>query len=102
MNAKDLNEAFLEACEQCPNFQGFDSDLTEIVNGSYVNVAKLHTKGVVAVIRYWRDEDTVGGSIIHRSGYLEELPAEVTELLDSIDSIIDEAISEAIRAAKEV
>lgn len=97
MSAKYLNEAFIDACEQCPNFQGFDDDQTEIVNGSYVNVAMLHKKGAAAVIRYWSDETTIGGNLIHNSGYLEELPVEVVMLLDKIELIIDRAITDALR-----
>lgn len=78
MNAKELNEAFLTAAEQ--SHHTFDDDQTELVNGRFINVAQLHKKGAAAVIKYWRDP----------------VSQEITELMDSIDKLIDAAINEAL------
>ena len=94
MNAKELNEAFLTAAEQ--SHHTFDDDQTELVNGRFINVAQLHKKGAAAVIKYWRDPETIGGNLINNYGYSELLSQEITELMDSIDKLIDAAINEAL------
>lgn len=95
MNAKSINEACIEACKRCPQFQDFDDDQDELVNGKVVNVANLHKKGVVPVINYWRNKTSIGGSLLYDKGYLEALPIEVIQLFDEVDSIIDAAIANA-------
>ncbi len=95
MNAKELNEIFMGACEQCPQCSGFD-DQEELVDGQYVDVANLGQKGIVAVIKYWRNENTIGGHILHDMGYVESLPDEVLDLLDNIDKLIEKAIMDAV------
>jgi len=96
MNAKELNEAFLEACGQCPQFRGFDDDQEEMVDGRHINVASLHNKGSIAVLSYWRNAQTIGGSVIHNAGYAACLPEEVVSLMERIDSIVNEAIKKAL------
>lgn len=96
MNAEELNGAFIDACNQCPQFDGFDEDQQELVNGRYVNVAALHKKGAVAVLRYWFNRDTIGGNLIHNMGYEAFLPTEVLSFLARVDAEIDAALSRAL------
>lgn len=99
MNAKELHETFLAACDECPQFEGFDDDQEEMVNGRSINVANLYRKGIVAVVNYWRDPNTKGGSIIHDSGYSEALPKEVVTFMNNIDKIVNDAIRKALEQA---
>lgn len=94
--AKEIHEAFLAACEECPSFRGFDDDQRELLRGEYVPVAKLYKKGVAAVIRYWRDPESIGGHIIHKSGYIACVPEDVVNLLDRITEIENKAIDAAM------
>lgn len=95
MNAKEINQACIEACERCPQFHGFDDDQDELVNGRIVNVTNLYKKGIVSVINYWRNRNSIGGSLLYDKGYLEALPYEVIKLFDEVDLIIDTAIAKA-------
>jgi hypothetical protein len=97
MTAKELNEAFIEACEYCPQFRGFDENSSELVDGRCVNVANLHEKGIKAVLKYWCDASTIGGSLIHTRGYSEELPSEVINLINKVEQLFDKAISDALK-----
>ena len=95
MNARELNETFLTVAEQANHV--FDDDQEELVHGRFVNVAQLHKKGAVAVLKYWRDPETIGGDLINNRGYSELLPQEVSELMHSIDKLVDAAILEALK-----
>lgn len=85
--AQELNEACLEAC-------GRDIG-TELVRGQSVNVAKLHKRGIAAVIRYWRDTDTIGGSLLWKYSYRDNLATEHIDVFKRADRIIEHALNTA-------
>lgn len=96
MIAQELNEACMAACDECPQHTGFGDDQLELGGGKYVNVANLHNKGITAVVKYWRDPTTCGGSLLWEHGYYKALDTEYQELFDNIDNIVDAAITKAL------
>lgn len=96
MDAHYVNEACMAACDECPQHRGFDDDQRELGGGVYTNVANLHKKGIAAVIKYWRDPQTIGGGLLWDSGYSDCLDPAILEMFDNIDAIIDRAIKEAL------
>lgn len=96
MNARLLNRACMDACDECPQHRGFDDDQSELHNGRYIDVATLHTKGIAAVIKYWRDPTTIGGALLWEHGYYQALDPEIQQLFEKVDTIVDNAIKEAL------
>ena len=89
MTPKEFHEACHNACLECPQFRGYDDD-THI--GEWGEFGKIPDKGMVYVIKFWKDNDLLWGS-----GYSEALPKEVQDLFEKIDTLLDAAIREAIR-----
>lgn len=93
--AKDVHDACQAAAEQCPQFDGFDEDALELVNGKTVPVGQLHTQGIEAVIAYWCNPATVGGALLFESGYKAALPADLIDLFAQVDEMVAKAIYHA-------
>ena len=93
--AKDIQKACIEAAEQCPQFRFFDGDQCELVGGKSIRPAKLHKKGVLAVVRYWRDKNTIGGSVLWEKGYSAALPEYVLNGFRRVDDEIEKALLRA-------
>lgn len=96
MDAKYVNEACMAACDECPQHRGFDDDTRELGGGTYTNVSKLHRKGILAVVKYWRDPQTIGGQLLWEFGYSDCLDPTILELFENVDQIINKAITEAL------
>lgn len=94
--AQDLHDACIAACEQCPQHRGFDSGEFELLNGRYTDVTKLPSKGIAAVVQYWRDPATIGGGLLWKSGYSECLDPQYNELFSTVDTIIEQALHKAL------
>jgi len=74
--AKKIHKACITACYQCPQYHGE-------ISGS------LHKEGIAAVLNYWLDTSTIGGSLLFESSYYEELPLDVLEILSLAEKKIE-------------
>ncbi len=88
MTPEEFHDACHEAILQCPQFRGYDDDTRFHGFGEF---GKIPKKGMLAVVKFWRDNE-----ILWDSGYSEELPQECLELFEKIDSLLDKAIKEAL------
>lgn len=93
--AKEIQQACIEAAEQCPQFKFHEGDQCELVGGKSIVPAKLRKKGVMAVVKYWRSRDTIGGSILWEKGYADCLPPHVLRGFERVEEEIDKAIERA-------
>lgn len=89
--AKDVHDACLAAAAQCPQFAGFTADAQELVNGNAIPVGQLHTQGTKAVIAYWCNPDTVGGTLLFAQGYAKALPPDLAELFAQVREMVAKA-----------
>jgi hypothetical protein len=90
--AERVNKSCIEAVTECPQHREFEFDCDELVNGRSVNVNKLHKKGIGAVISYWNNKDTIGGSLLWEYSYCECLPQDVQSIFERVDDVIASAI----------
>lgn len=74
--AKKIHKACITACYQCPQYRG-EIDVS------------LHKEGIVAVLSYWLDTSTIGGSLLFESSYYEELPLGVLAILRQAEEKIE-------------
>jgi hypothetical protein len=94
--AESLNKDCIRAVEECPQFEGFDEDSFEQVQGGSVNVANLHHQGLDAVLAYWRNRDTIGGNLLWHHEYSLGLPRETRALFKDVGKLLDQAIGKAV------
>lgn len=88
MTPKEFHEACHEACYECPQFRGYDDDT---IFGEWGEFGKIPNKGMVHVIKFWRDNE-----ILWDSGYSAALPEEIQDLFAKIDELLDAAIRKAL------
>ena len=89
MTPKEFHESCHEAICSCPQFQGYDDD--QYFEG-FGEFSKIPKKGMLAVIKFWREDD-----LLWDKGYSEELPEECLQLFEEIDSLIEKAIKKALK-----
>ena len=89
MTPREFHDACHEACYECPQFRGYDDDMTLGEWGEFGDIPK---KGMAHVIKFWR-----GNEILWEHGYSAALPQEVQGLFEKIDKLLDAAIKEALK-----
>lgn len=86
MTPKQFHKICHEAILQCPQFRGYDDDT--LIEG-FGKFGKIPKKGWLAVISFWKEED-----LLWESNYYKCLPDEVMRIFNSVDKVIDKAISD--------
>lgn len=84
MTPQELHEACHEAMLQCPNASTIDDDTYFIGFGKFADIPK---KGMINVVKFWRDCET-----LWESGYYDELPAEALAIFDDLEMAIAKAV----------
>ncbi len=95
--AKELHHAFLDACEECPQWTPFSGFQRELWHNKSIPVKNLHKKGLWKVLRYWNRNSTIGGKLINVTGYKVCLPEHILDFLDKTKKIIKDGGKDAFK-----
>lgn len=89
MTPKEFHKACHEAILQCPQFRGYDDDTRF---DSYGKFGKIHKKGWVTLLKFWREED-----LLWDSGYYQALPLEAQRIFEGLEKAIEKAIEDFMK-----
>lgn len=79
MSPIELWDEFETAFHYSNSYQTFDDDQHEL--GQPLPYGKLKKK-YDTVINYWLDPETIGGNVLHDSGYIDAVCPEVMEIVE--------------------
>ena len=85
MNAHYLHDACHDAVCQCPQFLGYEDDTYFTGYGDFSDIPK---KGLYKTVQFWREY----GYLLWEYGYEDELPDDVKEVFENIDSVIAKSV----------
>lgn len=86
MTPKELHDACHEAKLECPGAIAYDDDTYFSGFGMF---AEIPEKGLMNVVKFWRDDNT-----LWESGYSEALPQEALTIFKDLDKVINKAIND--------
>lgn len=92
--AESINRECIAACDGalCRELHGDGSGRYTPGDPYEPNIYKLHKHGIMNVINYWNNKDTIGGDLLWNYGYYHGLSEDTIKLFDDLPNIMNKAL----------